>query len=52
MKENIKCLETGEVITKDGSYLGRNNSDTKEDCYFINLSAIAGNPVESKDKKN
>lgn len=47
--ENVKLLETGEVVTMDGCYLGRNNPDSRGDYYFINLSAIAGNPMQSQN---
>ena len=34
------------MFSIDGTYLGKNYQNNNKNCYLINLSAIAGNPVE------
>ena len=44
--ENVRCLEDGEIVSFDGTYLGHNLTDDKGPIYCINLVCIVGKPVD------
>ena len=46
--ENVRCLPNNEMVSLDGTYLGklRINSDGKN-RYSVNLVSIAGNPTSA-----
>mmetsp|Transcript_8975 Transcript_8975/g.13223 ORF Transcript_8975/g.13223 Transcript_8975/m.13223 type:complete len:182 (+) Transcript_8975:110-655(+) len=43
--ENVRCLNSGEVVSVDGTHLGHNIPDGKGSRYCINLVSVAGKPV-------
>mmetsp|Transcript_7589 Transcript_7589/g.16471 ORF Transcript_7589/g.16471 Transcript_7589/m.16471 type:complete len:244 (-) Transcript_7589:1800-2531(-) len=45
IKERIRVLEDGEVVSIDGTHLGHNLPDKQGNRYCINLVSVAGNPV-------
>ena len=38
--------ETNEIVSVDGTHLGMRSEDSKGSRYIVNLSAIAGDPIQ------
>jgi len=49
ISEDVRVLEDGEVVSKDGTHLGHNLPDSKGNRYCINLVSVAGLPEENDD---
>jgi hypothetical protein len=49
--DRVRCLQSGEMFSTDGTRLGYFSPDVKGNKYLINLLAVAGRPVREKKPK-
>lgn len=48
LKDHVRILSNGEVISEDGTHLGHNIPDSKGNRFCINLVSVAWDPRRSK----